>query len=57
MIDGIAHYGFMDTDGKLVLAHQFLNVQPFENGFRLKIYGYQCHEVLMDSSGDRSEYL
>ena len=72
-VDDIAVYGFINTKGELVIEHQFLNVNPFENGFttgviyekifrgrnefKLDIYEYKFHEVLMDSSGKIIEFL
>ena len=32
-LDGIPLYGFIDTEGKLVIEHQFLNVTPFSDGY------------------------
>lgn len=71
--DEIPIYGFMDTKGKIVIEPQFLNVYPFdqgyttgiiyekvlrgENEFKLKIYDYKFHEVIMDTSGKILEYL
>ncbi|MET6990868.1 WG repeat-containing protein [Sediminicola arcticus] len=73
MVEGIPYYGFIDTSGTLVIDYQFLNVAQYENGyftgiifektlkgeneFKLKIYDYTFHEVLMDSSGNIVEYL
>ncbi|MBT8187970.1 MAG: WG repeat-containing protein [Croceitalea sp.] len=72
-VDDIAIYGFIDTEGKLVIEHQFLNVRPFENGFttgivfekvfrgynefKFKIFEYKFHEVVMDTSGNIVEFL
>ncbi len=73
IIDGIPMFGFIDTTGKLVIEHQFLNVAPFENGlttgiifekvlrgkneFNLDIYEFKFHEVLMDANGKIIEFL
>ncbi len=73
MVDEIPVFGFIDTNGKLVIEHQFLNVRPFENGmttgiifekvlrgkneFNLDIYEYKFHEVLMDVDGNILEFL
>ncbi|MEB8328863.1 WG repeat-containing protein [Flavobacteriaceae bacterium KMM 6897] len=71
--EGIPYYGFIDTAGKLIIDYQFLNVAQYESGyytgiifekvlkgeneFKLKIYDYKFHEVLMDTSGKIIEYL
>ncbi len=71
--EGIPYYGFIDTSGKLVIDYQFLNVAQYDSGhitgiifekvlkgeneFKLKIYDYKFHEVLMDTSGKIIEYL
>ena len=73
IVDGIPIFGFIDTTGKLVIDHQFLNVAPFENGwttgiifekvfrgkneFNLDIYEFKFHEVLMDADGNVNEFL
>ena len=73
MVDEIPVFGFINTDGSLVIDHQFLNVRPFENGmttgiifekvlrgkneFNLDIYEYKFHEVLMDMDGNILEFL
>lgn len=73
MVDEIPVFGFIDTEGKLVIEHQFLNVRPFENGmttgiifekvlrgkneFNLDIYEYKFHEVLMDVDGNILDFL
>lgn len=72
-VDEIPVYGFIDTKGKLVIEHQFLNVNPFKNGvttgiihekifrgqneFKLNIYEDKFHEVLMDTSGEVLEFF
>lgn len=71
--DDITVYGFIDTNGKVVIEAEFLNVAPFEDGyttgvifekvfkgdneFKLKIFKYKFHEVVMDTSGKIVEYL
>ncbi|MBO0331895.1 WG repeat-containing protein [[Muricauda] lutisoli] len=73
IVDGIPIFGFIDTTGKLVIEHQFLNVAPFDNGwttgiifekvfrgkneFNLDIYEFKFHEVLMDADGNINEFL
>ena len=73
MVDDIPVFGFIDTSGKLVIKHQFLNVAPFQNGlttgviyekvlrgkneFNLDIYEFKFHEVLMDVDGNIIEFL
>lgn len=73
LIDEIRVYGFIDTKGKLVIEHQFLNVSSFNNGYiigiiyekifigkneiKLDVYKHKFHEVLMDSSGEIIEFL
>ena len=73
MIDGIPVFGFIDTQGAMVIEPQFLNVRPFDNGwttgiifekvhrgkneFNLDIYEYKFHEVLMDVDGNILEFL
>lgn len=72
-VDEIPVFGFIDTEGNLVIEHQFLNVRPFENGmttgiifekvhrgkneFNLDIYEYKFHEVLIDVDGNILEFL
>ncbi len=71
--EGISVYGFIDTKGNVIVEPQFLNVYPFENGvttgvlfektlrgeneFKLKIYDFKFHDVVMDISGKIEEYL
>ena len=73
IIEEIPVYGFIDTSGKLVIEHQFLNVNPFDDGYttgimyekvfqgkneiKLDVYKYKFHEVVMDTSGKIHEYL
>ena len=73
LVDDIPVFGFIDTKGNLVIEHKFLNVRPFENGlttgiifekihrgqneFKLDIYEYKFHEVLMDVDGNIIEFL
>lgn len=33
--EGIAYYGFIDSEGKLVIKHDFLNVSNFKDGYAL----------------------
>ena len=72
-IDGITYYGFIDTKGKLIIEHDFLNVRPFENGyttgiwfekvfrgqneFKLNIYEFKFYEVLMDVDGNILDFM
>lgn len=72
-IDEIPHYGFINTEGVLVIQHELLNVRPFKNGyttgvlvdkvfrgqneFKLNIYEYKFHEVLIDVEGNVLEFL
>ncbi len=71
--DQIPIYGFIDKKGDLVIEHQFLNVTPYNDGyttgiayekvfkgnneFKLKIYEYKYHDVLMDTSGKIVEFF
>ncbi|MCJ7465944.1 MAG: WG repeat-containing protein [Maribacter sp.] len=71
--EGISVYGFIDPKGNVVIEPQFLNVYPFENGFttgvlfektlrgenefKLKIYDFKFHDVVLDVSGKIDEYL
>lgn len=71
--DEIPTYGFIDTNGGLVIDHQFLNVSPFDGGyttgvvfdrvfrgnneFNLRIYDYKYHDVLMDAAGKIVEFF
>ncbi|MFS4491278.1 WG repeat-containing protein [Maribacter sp. 2308TA10-17] len=73
IIEDIPVYGFIDTMGKLVVEHKFLNVNPFDdkyttgiiyekvfqgkNEIKLDVYKYKFHEVVMDTSGEIHEYL
>ena len=72
-VDGIIFYGFINTKGELVIKHEFLNVRPFENGyttgvlfdkvyrgqneFKLDIYDYKFHEVLIDVDGNIIDFM
>ena len=72
-VDEIPVYGFIDTKGDLVIAHQFLNVRPFKDGFttgvlyetvfrgqnefKLNIYEYKFHEVLMNADGEIVDFM
>ena len=71
--ENITVYGFIDTQGEVVIEPEFLNVAPFENGyttgiivekvfkgeneFKLKIFKHKFHEVVMNTSGKIVEYL
>ena len=73
LVDEIPVYGFIDTKGDLVIEHQFLNVRPFEDGFttgivyetvlrgqnefKLNIYEYKFHEVLMNVDGKVVDFM
>ncbi len=73
LVDEIPVYGFIDTMGDLVIEHQFLNVRPFEDGFttgivyetvlrgqnefKLNIYEYKFHEVLMNVDGKVVDFM
>lgn len=66
-------YGFIDTKGNVVIEPRFLNVYPFKDGyttavlfektfrgnneFKLKIYEFKFHDVLLDTSGHIEEYF
>jgi hypothetical protein len=70
--DKVAVYGFIDTEGNIVVEPKFLNVYPFEDGyttgvlfektfrgnneFKLKIYDFKFFDVLLDASGEVLEY-
>lgn len=72
-IEEIPVYGFIDTNGELVVPHKFLNVSPFNDGYttgiiyekvlqgrneiKMEVYKYKFHEVIMDTSGKIHEYL
>ncbi|PRX57242.1 WG repeat protein [Flagellimonas meridianipacifica] len=72
-VEDIPLYGFINPKGELAIEHQFLNVNPFKDGytigivyekvlrgqneFKLNIYEYKFHEVLMDTSGDIVKFL
>ncbi|NHF59706.1 WG repeat-containing protein [Flavobacteriaceae bacterium TP-CH-4] len=71
--EGVPVYGFINTEGKVVIEPQFLNIYPFENGyatgvlfhktlkgeneFKLKIYEFKFHDVLVHTSGKIEEYF
>ena len=73
IIEEVPVYGFIDTTGKIVIEHKFLNVSPFKNGYttgiiyekvfvgkneiKLDVYKHKFHEVVMNASGDVKEYL
>lgn len=35
MVDGIAYYGFIDTEGETIIAPQYLNTTPFMEGYAI----------------------
>ncbi|MBL7473246.1 WG repeat-containing protein [Robertkochia sediminum] len=37
MEDGIAYYGYIDTDGNTVIAPQYLNTTPFTDGYAIAL--------------------
>lgn len=71
--DGIPIYGFINTDGQLVVEYQFLNVSSFKDGyatgvyfdkvfrgnneFNLRIYDFKFHDVMIDSEGKIIEFF
>ncbi len=71
--DEIPMYGFMNKKGEVVVDYQFLNVSAFKNGyatgvlvdkvfrgtneFKLRIYDFKFHDVLLDSSGKIVEFF
>lgn len=71
--DGVPVFGFIDTQGNVVLEPQLLNVLPFKNGFatgvlfekslkgknefNLNIYEFKFHDVLLDTSGEIVEFF
>lgn len=71
--DGVAVYGFIDTEGKVVVEPQFLNVYSFKDGyttgvlfdktfrgkneFNLNIYDFKFFDVLLNTSGEIVEYF
>ncbi len=73
LVDEIPIYGFIDAKGDLVIEHQFLNVRPFEDGFttgivyetvlrgqnefKLNIYEYKFHEVVMNVDGEIVDFM
>ena len=66
--EGIPYYGFMDTQGKIVIEPEYLNVTGFEddraigiycrrtfrgkNNFQLNIYEYAFTEVILNTQGE-----
>jgi hypothetical protein len=66
--EGIALYGFLDTQGNMVIEPEYLNVTGFkdgyavgilltktfrgENTFQLRIYDYKFSEVVLNTNGD-----
>ena len=71
--NGIELFGFIDTNGELVINKEFLNVRPFEKGyttgvlferlfrgqneFKLNVYEYKFLEVVMDTQGNIVHFL
>lgn len=71
--DGIPVFGFIDTKGDIVIEPQFLNIYPFKNGsttgvlidktikgeneFKLEIYEYKFFDVMVNSSGEITDYF
>ena len=71
--DNVSVYGFIDTEGNVVIEPKFLNVYPFEDGyttavlfektfrgnneFKLKIFDFKFFDVLLDTSGEIVEYF
>ena len=65
--DGIPLYGFIDTEGRMVIEPEFLNVSEFQNGravgiyykktfrgknnFQLNIYDHTFTEVVLNKAG------
>lgn len=66
--EGIPYYGFMDTQGNIVVEPEYLNVTAFEDGraigvycrrtfrgkndFQLNIYDYAFTEVVLNTKGE-----
>lgn len=66
--DGIPLYGFIDTEGRVVIEPEFLNVSEFRNGravgiyykktfrgknnFQLNIYDHTFTEVVLNKAGE-----
>lgn len=64
----IAHYGFIDKEGKIVIEPEYLNVTEFDEGqalgvyvkktlrgknnFQLNIYDYSFMEVVLNTAGE-----
>ena len=46
----IPTYGFINTEGKIVIEPEYLNLG--KNNFQLNIYDYKFSEVLLDTAGD-----
>lgn len=67
-IEGIPLYGFMNTKGETVIEPEYVNINPFENGrtigiygkksfrgkneFQLNIYDYSFTEVVVNKKGE-----
>jgi len=66
--EGIPTYGFINTEGKVIIEAEYLNLTEFnegyavgilvskdfrgKNNFQLNIYDYKFSEVLLDTAGD-----
>ncbi|WP_190811023.1 WG repeat-containing protein [Flagellimonas sp. S3867] len=73
MEDEIPLYGFINTNGELIVDYKFLNVSAFKDGyatgvyfdkvfrgnneFNLKIFEFKFHDVLIDSKGKIIEFF
>jgi len=70
--EGITVYGFIDTQGNVVIEPAFLNIRPFKDGhttgilfekvfrgkneFNLNIYDFKFFDVLLNTSGEIVEF-
>ncbi len=66
--EDIPYYGFIDTSGKLVIATEYINLSPFDQGyavgifvkktfrgqndFKLNIFDYSFTEVVINTKGE-----
>jgi len=66
--EGIAHYGFIDTTGKIVIEPEYLNVTEFDQGYaigifsrksfrgkseiKVNVFDYVFTEVVVNTSGE-----
>lgn len=73
MEDEIPLYGYINTKGDLIVDYKFLNISTFEDGyatgvyfdkvfrgnneFKLKIYDFKFHDVLINDSGEIVEFF